>query len=93
MRSIDPPAPDVAIPNGKLLLDRGPFNLEQERQLLQDYQIEVIVSKNSGGDATYAKIVAARELSIPVVMVQRPAMPTGEQIADVAGVLAWLKQR
>ena len=93
MRSIDPPAPDVAIPNGKLLLDRGPFNLEQERQLLQEYQIDAIVSKNSGGDATYAKIVAARELSIPVVMVQRPAMPTGERVADVAGVLAWLKQR
>ena len=93
MRSIDPPAPDVAIPNGELLLDRGPFKLEQERQLLQTYQIDAIVSKNSGGDATYAKIVAARELRLPVVMVQRSAMPTGERVADVAGALVWLRQQ
>ena len=92
-RSIDPPAPDVAIPNGELLLDRGPFKLEQERQLLQNYQIDAIVSKNSGGNATYAKIVAARELSLPVVMVQRPVMPTGERVEDVAGALVWLRQQ
>jgi len=92
MRTIDPPASDVAIPNGKLLFDRGPFSLEQERRLLQDYQIDAIVSKNSGGDATYAKLVAARELSIPVLIVKRPAMPTGEQVTDVVGALAWLKR-
>ena len=61
MRSIDPPDPTILLPPGKLLLDRGPFNLEQERELLREYQIQAIVSKNSGGDATYAKIIAARE--------------------------------
>ncbi len=93
MRSIDPPAPDTATPNGKLLLDRGPFSLEQERQLLREYQINAIVSKNSGGDATYAKIIAARELGIPVVMVHRLAMPLGEQVADVDSAVAWLAER
>ena len=88
MRSIDPP--DIRLPNSKVLLDRGPFNLEQERQLLQDYQIEAIVSKNSGGSATYAKIVAARELGIPVVMVQRPARPEGEKVTDIKEAIAWL---
>ena len=88
MRSIDPP--DIELPNSKVLLDRGPFNLEQERQLLQDYQIEAIVSKNSGGSATYAKIVAARELGIPVVMVQRPARPEGEKVTDIKEAIAWL---
>ncbi len=92
IRSIDPPAPDAAIPNGKLLLDRGPFSLEQERQLVQYYQIDAIVSKNSGGDATYAKIIAARELGVKVVMVKRP-LPPGEQVADVDGALAWLMGR
>lgn len=88
MRSIDPP--DIELPNSKVLLDRGPFNLEQERQLLQDYQIEAIVSKNSGGSATYAKIIAARELDIPVLMVQRPARPEGKKVNDIEEAIAWL---
>jgi len=90
MRSIDPP--DIELPNCEVLLDRGPFSLEQERQLLRDYQIEAIVSKNSGGDATYAKIIAARELGIPIVMVQRPAMPEGEKVTSIKEAIAWLNQ-
>ncbi len=90
MRSIDPPDADIQLPPGELLLDRGPFSLEQELRLLQDYQIEAIVSKNSGGDATYAKIIAARELSLPVIMVQRPTIPEGEQVRDVAEAIKWI---
>jgi len=90
MRAIDPPAPNTPVPNGKLLLARGPFSLEDERQLLLEYHIDTIVSKNSGGAATYAKIVAARELGIPVVMVQRPPIPDVEQVADVEGATSWL---
>jgi precorrin-6A/cobalt-precorrin-6A reductase len=93
MRSIDPPDPSIPLPPGKLLLDRGPFSLEGERQLLREYQIQAIVSKNSGGDATYAKIIAARELGLPVVMVQRPIVPEGERVADVAGAVEWLIDR
>ena len=89
IRSIDPP--DLELPNSKLLLDRGPFNLEQERQLLREYQIEAIVSKNSGGEATYAKVVAARELGIPIIMVQRPAMPEGEKVTSIAEAIDWLE--
>ena len=73
------------------MLDRGPFSLEQERKLLQKYQIQAIVSKNSGGDATYAKIIAARELNIPVIMVKRPPMPEGEKVVDIEEAIAWLK--
>ncbi|XGV96823.1 MAG: cobalt-precorrin-6A reductase [Leptolyngbya sp. BL-A-14] len=93
MRSIDPPAADVPLPPGELLLDRGPFALNSERALLQKHRIELIVSKNSGGDATYAKIVAARELGLPIVMVQRPPMPPGEQVSDVASAVEWLKKQ
>ena len=93
MRSIDPPASDTILPPGKLLLDRGPFSLEREQQLLKDYQIQAIVSKNSGGDATYAKIVAARELEIPVVMVQRPLAPEGDRVADISQAIEWLHQK
>jgi precorrin-6A/cobalt-precorrin-6A reductase len=90
---IDPPLPNAPVPPGELLLERGPFSLVQERSLLQQYKIGAIVSKNSGGDATYAKIIAARELGIPVVMVQRPALPTGEKVADVESALSWLRKR
>ncbi len=88
MRSIDPP--DLELPNSKVILDRGPFSLEQERALLRDDQIQAIVSKNSGGDATYAKIIAARELGIPIIMVQRPTIPEGEKVTSIASAIAWL---
>ncbi len=74
-------------------MERGPFSLESERSLLQEYQIGAIVSKNSGGEATYAKIIAARELGLPVVMVQRPPEPAGEKVADVKSVMAWLEKK
>jgi precorrin-6A/cobalt-precorrin-6A reductase len=91
MRMVDPPTPDTPVPPGTLLLERGPFALEDERELLQTYAIETIVSKNSGGNATYAKISAARELALPVVMIQRPSTPAGgEQVADVEEALGWL---
>ncbi|HEY9748597.1 MAG TPA: cobalt-precorrin-6A reductase [Allocoleopsis sp.] len=90
MRMVDSPAPDASLPPGELLLERGPFDLQTERSLLQKYHIEVIVSKNSGGDATYAKIVAARELGLPVVMVQRPPVPKGDRVESVEDALAWI---
>ena len=91
IRSIDPP--DLELPNSKILLDRGPFSLEQESQLLRDYQIQAIVSKNSGGADTHAKIIAARELAIPVIMVQRPAMPDGDKVTSIDAAIAWLAHR
>jgi len=93
MRLIDPPAPDTLIPKGMLLCDRGPFALEQEREILLQHEIDTIVSKNSGGDATYAKIIAARDLGVKIVMVSRPATPPGEQVADVDSALAWLRTK
>ncbi|MGQ9869975.1 cobalt-precorrin-6A reductase [Leptodesmis sp.] len=91
MRMIDPPLLNAAVPPGKLLLERGPFSLDNERSLLQQYEIGAIVSKNSGGNATYAKIIAARELGIPVVMIQRPPIPPGDIVADIESALSWLK--
>ena len=93
MRSIDPPDASILLPPGKLLLDRGPFSLDSERELLREYQIQAIVSKNSGGDATYAKMIAARELGLPVIMVQRPMVPEGKVVTDVAGAIDWLIDR
>jgi precorrin-6A/cobalt-precorrin-6A reductase len=90
---IDPPNADALVPPGILLCDRGPFTLNNEREILIHHNIDTIVSKNSGGDATYAKIIAARELGIKVVMVNRQAIPPGEQVSDVDGALAWLFEK
>lgn len=90
MRMIELPAPDALVPPGMVLCDRGPFDLKNEREILIHKNIDTIVSKNSGGNATYAKITAARELGLKVVMVNRPAIPPGEQVSNVDDVLAWL---
>jgi precorrin-6A/cobalt-precorrin-6A reductase len=90
MRMIDPPTRNSLVPQGMLLCDRGPFALHNERSILIHHNIDTIVSKNSGGDATYAKMIAARELGVKVVMVNRPAILPGEKVADVESVLAWL---
>lgn len=87
VRSIEPPAPD-ALPGAEILLARGPFNEADERRLLEERAIEVIVAKNSGGEATYAKIAAARALGLPVVMVLRPDGRAG--VATVEEIIARL---
>lgn len=93
MRAIDRPLPDAPMPPGAFLAERGPFSVDSERVLLQDYRIGAIVSKNSGGNATYAKIIAARELGIPVVMVRRPPMPPGMRVGNVDSALRWLSAK
>ncbi|MGB3636914.1 MAG: cobalt-precorrin-6A reductase [Rivularia sp. (in: cyanobacteria)] len=91
MRTIEKPSSDIILPKGLLLLERGPFEKDSEKQLLKKHNIDTIVSKNSGGDATYAKILAARELGIKVVMVKRPMLPQGDRVEDVESALEWVK--
>lgn len=57
----------------------GPFDLASERDLLKQHQIDVIVTKNSGGDSTSAKLDAARELGISVLLQQRPKVNDATQ--------------
>lgn len=83
-------APDELPPSGELLLARGPFALDDERALLDRHAITLVVGKDSGG-ATEAKLVAARERSLPVVLVDRPPLPAGvTAVATVDEVLARL---
>ena len=74
----------------ELVLARGPFTEADELALFRQHRIDAVVSKNSGGAATYAKIAAARALSLPVVMIARPASVPGDVTADVEGALAWI---
>lgn len=72
LRIIDPPQ-DKALPLAcEIIVGRGPFALEDELALLQEYKIKVVVSKNSGGAIGYTKIVAARQLGLEVIMISPP---------------------
>jgi precorrin-6A/cobalt-precorrin-6A reductase len=89
VRAIEPPDP-MPLQRFTVILDRGPFAVDAERRLLIDHDIDVVVSKNSGGAATAAKLAAARELGVPVVMVDRPAPAGLHTVATTADALAWL---
>ncbi|KQU76243.1 cobalt-precorrin-6X reductase [Aminobacter sp. DSM 101952] len=75
IRSVDPIEPALGVPDASYILARGPFSEVDERALLEAYRIEVIVAKNSGGQATYGKIAAARQLGIEVILFRRPQLP------------------
>ncbi|MDR3373843.1 MAG: cobalt-precorrin-6A reductase [Ancalomicrobiaceae bacterium] len=73
IRTIDPPDDADVPPDHRLLYARGPFTLADELRLMREEAVDIVVTKNSGGAATYAKIAAARDLALPVVIVQPPA--------------------
>lgn len=80
VRSVDAPEPPYPA-RMEVLLERGPFTLDGERELLRRHRIDVVVTKDSGGAATAPKLAAAREAGIPVVVVERPPVPKGVPVA------------
>ena len=89
-RSVDLPQGIALPPDIRFILARGPFERAAEEKLLADEKIDVIVSKNSGGDAIYAKIAAARALGLPVVMIERPDKQAGHPLTSAKEAMAWL---
>lgn len=90
IRSVDPVDPPLEVPHARYILDRGPFGEVRERELLREHAIEVIVAKNSGGEATYGKIVAARGLGLPVILLRRPPSADVPTVATVGEAMGWL---
>lgn len=88
IRSVDPVEPPLDVPHATYILQRGPFDEASERALLEEHRIDAIVSKNSGGAATYGKIAAARALGLEVVMVDRPELPKVAAAATVEEAVA-----
>jgi precorrin-6A/cobalt-precorrin-6A reductase len=80
IRAVDPPGPPLPARH-TLVLDRGPFCIDAERALLAEIGPHVLVTKDSGGDATAAKLTAAREARIRVLVIDRPALPDGVAVA------------
>jgi precorrin-6A/cobalt-precorrin-6A reductase len=91
VRAIERPADIEALPDHRLILSRGPFDVAGEEDLMRREAIDILVSKNSGGAATYAKIEAARNLGPRVVMVRRPAKPASLVTTDLKEALAWIE--
>ncbi|MEU6244079.1 cobalt-precorrin-6A reductase [Streptomyces sp. NPDC047024] len=90
VRSVEPPTPPLP-PHTELLLARGPFTLADELDVLRAHRIDVLVTKDSGGEATAPKLTAARQLGLPVVVVERPPLPEDAMtVPDAQGALAWL---
>lgn len=90
VRAIDRPAEIDALPNCRLILARGPFSLAHELALMRNEGVQALVTKNSGGGATYAKIAAARALGIEVVILRRPPPPEAETVHDLGAVMSWI---
>jgi precorrin-6A/cobalt-precorrin-6A reductase len=90
LRLIDAPDGPLPFPDHKIVLDRGPFTADGDLALMRSHGITRGVSKNSGGTGAQAKLLAARTLGIPMIMIDRPALPNRPEAHDVAAVLDWI---
>ncbi|MBV5310306.1 cobalt-precorrin-6A reductase [Chromatium okenii] len=93
IRVVTAPDPLLHFPASQILLARGPFDLAGERELFTAHNIDTIVCKNSGGDATAAKLIVARERNLHVIMRQRPPRPAQELAITVAESIHWLNRQ
>jgi precorrin-6A/cobalt-precorrin-6A reductase len=90
VRAVDPPEGPVP-PRMTLVLDRGPYTVEGESALMREHGVGLLVTKNSGGPMTAAKLEAARDLGVQVVMVRRPPLPEGSvAVTTVADAVRWI---
>ena len=91
VRTIERPDTIGLLPSHRLILARGPFGVAGEIALMREERVEVLVTKNSGGAATEAKLAAARVLGVEVVMIERPATGDGPGFDTVDAVLHWIE--
>ncbi|MCG3752029.1 cobalt-precorrin-6A reductase [Amycolatopsis sp. Poz14] len=95
IRCVDPPGQPLPRRH-EVVLDRGPYRLDSERALMTEHDIDVLVTKDSGGAMTAAKLTAARELGLPVVVVRRPPRPSAPEATettDAAAAVEWVLSR
>lgn len=90
LRTIEPVPKDIGLPDMVAIRDRGPFAEDAEAELMLRHGVDVVVTKNSGGTATYGKIAAARRLGIPVVIVRQPEKPRVPSVASAPEALDWI---
>ncbi len=89
VRSIEPPEKPLPV-NARSLISRPPFFLGAETELMQVEGISHLITKNSGGVQTEAKLKAAQQLGIPVLMIARPTLPPATEVPTVGRAIASL---
>jgi precorrin-6A/cobalt-precorrin-6A reductase len=89
LRLVDEPGA-LPLPHCDVVVSRGPFTLADDQALMRRHGVELVVSKNAGGLGARAKLDAARALGLPVLMIDRPALPQRAELSSVAQVLDWL---
>jgi precorrin-6A/cobalt-precorrin-6A reductase len=89
IRCVDPPQPPLPA-NHEVVLDRGPYHLEAETELMRAHRVDVLVTKDSGGTMTSAKLDAARALGLPVVVVRRPERTAAPTVDTVEAAAQWV---
>jgi precorrin-6A/cobalt-precorrin-6A reductase len=92
LRLVDAPEVPPPFPHCAVEVSRGPFTEAEDRALMQRHGIELVVSKNAGGSGARAKLDAARALGLPVLMIDRPALPARRALHDPGAVLDWIAQ-
>ncbi|MCA8926742.1 MAG: cobalt-precorrin-6A reductase [Alphaproteobacteria bacterium] len=90
LRLVDEPQEPPPVPDHTVVVDRGPFTAADDQRLMQSHRIGLVVSKNAGGSGARSKITAARALGLPVLMIDRPALPPRTEVTTVREVLAWI---
>lgn len=93
VRLIDLPDAPLPLSACEVISGRGPFAVAAEQRLLENHKIDALVCKASGGEATRAKLVAARQVGVPVLMVERPPVPSGPVADNIDAVVAWLGEQ
>ncbi len=90
LRFVDAPDAPPALPQHDLVVDRGPFTAEGDRRLMVAHGIDLVVCKNAGGSGAEAKLIAARALGLPVLLIDRPVLPVRTEYSRVEEVLDWI---
>jgi precorrin-6A/cobalt-precorrin-6A reductase len=90
LRFVDTPGETLPFPDAEVVVSRGPFTRDGDLELMRARNIAWLVARNSGGIGARAKIDAARELDLPVIMIARPELPDRPRTESVDEVMAWL---
>ncbi|MGP4843126.1 cobalt-precorrin-6A reductase [Marinobacter sp. 1Y8] len=92
LRLVDAPDSSPPLPHHTVVVNRGPFTVDGDLALFQQHAIDVVICKNAGGDGAAAKLAAARQLGLPVIMINRPPSPQRQEVHHIDAVLDWLDQ-
>jgi len=90
LRLVDRPDAPLALPDATVVVARGPFEAAGDETLMRTHAITHVVAKNAGGAGAEAKLIAARALGLPVIMIDRPEIPARQVLGSVAEVKRWL---